>query len=246
MSTREKRIQARISMLALADELQNISRACKIAGISRTHFYEIKEAFERYGREGLAPQLRRRPRMPNQTPPELEAQILAMTREYPTTSYVKIADQLKLIGVPATANQVRGVWLRHGLVKAYDRLLWLEREAAASGGPLTERVAKLLARYQRQQLTDPEQHVDAPTPGYLGCQDTYFVGTLKGVGRIYAQSFVDANCSWAQAKLYLSKIPMTAVDLLHDRVLPVYEQAGVALERIKILLGRAKDSRPEL
>ena len=125
MSTREKLIQARISMLALADELQNISRACKVAGISRTHFYEIKEAFERYGREGLAPQPRRRPRMPNQTPPELEAQILGTTREYPTTSYVKIADQLKLIGVPATANQVRGVWLRHGLVKAYDRLLWV-------------------------------------------------------------------------------------------------------------------------
>lgn len=83
--------------------------------------------------------------MPNETPPELEAQFLAVTREYPTTSYVRIADQLKLIGVPATAKQVRGVWLRHGLVKAYDRLLWLEREAAATGGPLTERVAKLLA-----------------------------------------------------------------------------------------------------
>jgi hypothetical protein len=54
---------------------------------------------------------------------------------------------------------------RHGLAKAHDRLLCLEREAAASGGPLTERVAKLLARHQRQQLTDPEQHVDAPVPG---------------------------------------------------------------------------------
>jgi transposase InsO family protein len=238
MSTREKLIQARISMLALADELQSISRACQVAGISRSHFYEIKDAFEKYGRDGLAPQPRRRPRVPNETPPEREGQILTMTREYPTYSYVKIADQLKLIGVPATANQVRGVWLRRGLVKRYDRLLWLEREAAATGGPLTERVAKLLARYQRQQLTDPEQHIEAPAPGYLGCQDTYFVGTLKGVGRIYAQAFVDADCSWAQAKLYLSKIPMTAVDLLHDRVLPVYEAAGVALERILTDNGR--------
>ncbi len=91
MSTREKLIQARISMLALADELQNISRACKVAGISRTHFYEIKEAFERYGREGLAPQPRRRPRMPNQTPPELAGQILAMTREYPRGRHSRMA-----------------------------------------------------------------------------------------------------------------------------------------------------------
>jgi transposase len=237
MSTREKLIQARVSMLALADELQNISRACKVAGISRSHFYEVKEAFEKYGRDGLAPQARRRPRMPNQTPPEIEQQILAMTREYPTYSYVKISDQLKLIGVPAAASAVRGVWLRQGLLTRYERLLWLEREAAATGGPLTERVAKLLAKYQRQRL-DPEQHVEAPYPGYLGRQDTYFVGTLKGVGRVYAQSFVDANNSWAAAKLYLSKIPMTAVDLLHDRVLPVYEATGIPLERVLTDNGR--------
>ena len=74
-------------------------------------------------------------------------------------------------------------------MKRYDRLLWLEREAAATCGPLTERVAKLLARYQRHQLTDPEHHIEAPVPGYLGCQDTYFVRTLRGVGRIYAQAF---------------------------------------------------------
>jgi len=231
-------------MLSFADELQNISRACKVAGISRSHFYEVKGAFEQYGREGLAPRARRRPRMPNQTPPELEAQILAMTREYPIYSYVKIADQLKLIGVPASASAVRGVWLRMGLLKKYDRLLWLEREAAATGGPLTERVAKLLARYQRQQLTDPEQHVEAPYPGYLGCQDTYFVGTLKGVGRVYAQTFVDAHCSWAAAKLYLSKLPMTAVDLLHNRVLPHYEAAGIGLERVLTDNGREYCGRP--
>lgn len=244
MSTREKLIQARVSMLALADELQNISRACKVAGISRSHFYDVKDAFEKYGREGLAPHPRRRPRMPNQTPPELEQSILAMTKEYPIYSYVKIADQLKLVGVPASASAVRGVWLRQGLLKKYDRLLWLEREAAVTGGPLTERVAKLLARYQRQQVTDPEQHVEAPYPGYLGCQDTYFVGTLKGVGRVYAQTFVDAHCSWAAAKLYLSKLPMTAVDLLHDRVLPQYEGAGVSLERVLTDNGREYCGRP--
>lgn len=68
MSTREKLIQARVSMLALADELQSISRACKVAGISRSHFYDIKDAFEKYGREGLAPVARRRPRTPRREP----------------------------------------------------------------------------------------------------------------------------------------------------------------------------------
>lgn len=243
MHTREKLISARVSMLALADQLQNVSRACKVAGISRSHFYEIKDAFERYGRDGLAPQVRRRPRMPNQTPPELEGRILEMSKEYPTYSYVRIAEQLKLIGVPASASQVRGVWLREGLLTRYARLLWVERQAAESGGPLTERVRRLLARYERH-LVDPAQHVEAPYPGYLGCQDTYFVGTLKGVGRVYAQTFVDANNSWGAAKLYLSKIPMTAVDLLHDQVLPVYEAAGLALERVLTDNGREYCGRP--
>jgi transposase InsO family protein len=181
--------------------------------------------------------------MPNQTPPELEARILEMTTEYPTDRDVRIADQLQLIGVPATANQVRGVWLRQGLLKRYDRLLWLERRAAEAGGPLTERVTRLLTRYQRQVL-DPEQHVEAAYPGFLGCQDTYYVGTLKGVGRVYAQTFVEAHCSWAAAKLYWSKIPMTAVDLLHERVLPVDEQAGIALERVLTDKGREFCGRP--
>jgi hypothetical protein len=120
-------------MRALADELKNISRACQVAGISRTHFYDIKDACERYGRDGLAPQERRRPRMPNETPMELVARILEMTAEYPTHSYVRVSQQLRLIGVPARAAQVRGVWAREGLVKRFDRLRWLERVLTANG-----------------------------------------------------------------------------------------------------------------
>jgi len=56
MSTRERLIKARVGMLALAEELQNISLLCRKAGISRGHFYEIKEAYEKWGAEGLAPQ----------------------------------------------------------------------------------------------------------------------------------------------------------------------------------------------
>ncbi|HZQ21897.1 MAG TPA: helix-turn-helix domain-containing protein [Terriglobales bacterium] len=157
MSTREKLIKARLGMLALAEELQNISWACRRAGISRSHFYEIKEAFERYGAEGLAPQLRRKPRMPNQTPPELEAKILEMTEQYPTYSYMRISQQLKLIGIGASPSAVRCVWQRHGLVVRYQRLLWLERKTAERGGVLTEAQMRLL-RKAHGRLVDPEQH----------------------------------------------------------------------------------------
>jgi transposase len=243
MSTREQLIRARMGMLALAEQLQNISLACKRAGISRSHFYEIKAAFEKYGSEGLAPRQRRRPRMPNETPPELVEKILDMTAQYPTYSYLRISQQLRLIGVGVSPSAVRAVWLRQGLALKFQRLLWLEQKTAAAGGVLTEAHLRLLRRH-RGRLTDPEQHVEAPIPGFLLCQDTYFVGTIKGVGKIYQQSVVDANCSLGFGKLYLSKVPMTAVDVLHDRVLPFYDDHGVTIEHLLTDNGRETCGKP--
>jgi transposase InsO family protein len=237
MSDRQKLIKARMGMLALAEELNNISAACRRAGISRSHYYEIKDAFEKFGADGLAPQPRRKPRMPNQTPPETEAQILEMTERYPTYSYLRISGQLKLIGIGVSPAAVRAVWQRHGLTLRVQRLLWLEHKTAAAGGVLTDRQIRLLHKH-RSRTADPEQHVDAPYPGYLLCQDTYFVGTIKGVGKIYMQSVVDAHCSLGFAKLYLSKVPMTAVDVLHDRVFPFLENYDVDPEHILTDNGR--------
>lgn len=243
MSTREKLIKARLSMLALAEQLKNVSLACQRAGISRTHYYEIKQAFEKYGAEGLAPVSRRRPKMPNQTPPQLERQILEMTERYPSYSYVRLSGQLRLVGVGASPAAVRYTWQRHGLTLRIQRLLWLEQKTAARGGVLTESQLRLLQKH-RGRLRDPEQHVDAPRPGFLLCQDTYFVGTIKGVGKIYLQSVVDAHSSLGFGKLYLSKAPMTAVDVLHDRVLPFYEEHQVDIEHLLTDNGREYCGRP--
>ncbi len=122
--------------------------------------------------------------MPNQTPPGLEGKILEMTERYPTYSYLWISQQLRLVGNGASPSAVRCVWQRHGLTLRYQHLLWLEQKTAARGGILTESQLRLLRR-ARGRLTDPEQHVEAPQPGFLLCQDSYFVGTIKGVGKIY-------------------------------------------------------------
>jgi hypothetical protein len=135
------------------------------------------------------------------------------------------------------------VWLRQGLTLKFQRPLWLEQKTAAEGGVLTESHLKLLRRH-RGRVSDPGQHVEAPTPGFLLCQDTYFVGTIKGVGKIYLQSVIDANCSLGFGKLYLSKVPMTAVDVLNDRVLPFYEEHGVAIEHILTDNGRETCGKP--
>jgi len=145
--------------------------------------------------------------MPNQTPPELEQRILEMTEQDPTYSYLRISQQLRLIDVGVSPSAVRCVWARHGLTLRYQQLLWLEQKTAERGGVLTEAQMRLLRRW-RGKVTDPDQHIQAPRAGYLLCQDTYFVGTIKGVGRVYQQTVVDAHSSQAFAKLYLSKVPM--------------------------------------
>lgn len=83
MNTKEKLVKALLGMLALAEQLQNISVACERAGISCSHYYDIKKAFETFGAECPAPLTRRKPRMPNQTLPELGQRILEMAKQYP-------------------------------------------------------------------------------------------------------------------------------------------------------------------
>jgi transposase len=129
LANQSKVVEQRLAVLALANQLGNITLACRRAGISRSHYYKLKKAYERFGPEGLAPRPRPRPRMPNETPREMVVHILRVTAQYPTRSYVFIAHQLWLAGVEVTPSTVRAVWRRCGLSLRRQRLLWLERKA---------------------------------------------------------------------------------------------------------------------
>ena len=122
------------------------------------------------------------------------------------------------------------MWLRHDLQTFKKRLGALEKKVAAEGLILTEAQVAALEKKKQDDVACGE--IDTQHPGYLGSQDTFYVGTLKGVGRIYQQTFVDTYSSWAAAKLYKQKVPITAADLLNDRVLPFFESEGVSLSRI--------------
>jgi transposase len=231
MSNQDRLIDAKVSILQLAEKLESISEACKVAGIARSSFYEIKKAYEQFGREGLYPRARRKPRMPNQFPEEIVNRILEMTRKEPSFSYVRIASQLQLQGISVSPGGVRKVWERHGLVRKLSRYLWLERESAEGRGIMTERALKAIARMKRlEEATD--QHVEANRPGELLSQDLYFVGHIKGIGKIYAQSAVDCSCSVGFARLCISKQPIHSVALVHERIIPFYDGLGLQLSAI--------------
>jgi len=126
MTTREQLIRARLGILAMAAELRNTAKACKLAGVSRSQFYAMKKAYELYGKEGLAPRVRRKPLMPNRTPAELEKQILLETHKHPHISYVRLAGKIRAEEAHVTPTMVRYVWQRHGLSTRLARLAWIK------------------------------------------------------------------------------------------------------------------------
>jgi len=134
MTIRDQLIRARLGILAMAAELKNVARACKLAGVSRSQFYAMKKAYETLGKEALAPRVRRKPNMPNRTAAPLEDKILLTTHTNPTISYLRLAGNMKSEGINITPTMVRYVWQRHGLSTRSARLRWVKRRNGQAGG----------------------------------------------------------------------------------------------------------------
>ena len=90
MTTQEKLIKRKLSIIELAEFLNNVSQACKIHGVSRQHFYDIKKAYEEHGLEGLKEKTRRKPCPKNRVAPEVEEAVIKMAYEYPAAGQLSL------------------------------------------------------------------------------------------------------------------------------------------------------------
>ena len=223
-------VKHKLGLLNLAEELGNVSQACKIMGVSRDTFYRYQEARATGGVEALLHKDKRRPNLKNRVDEAIEQAILAYALEQPAHGQVRVSNELRKRGTFISPSGVRSIWLRHGIANFKKRLLALEKHVAQTGAVLTEEQVVALERKREDDLACGE--IETAHPGYLGSQDTFYVGTMKGVGRIYQQTFVDTYSKVAFAKLYPSKTPITSADLLNDRVLPFFEEQTVPLLRI--------------
>lgn len=230
MTTAEKVIKNKVGLLKLAEQLGNVSQACKIMGYSRDSFYRFKELYEEHGPEGLRELSRRKPNPKNRVDPAVEAAVIAMATENPALGQLRVSNTLKQEGIFVSPGGVRSIWLRHDLETFKKRLKALEAKAAAEDLLLTEAQLQAMEKAKEQRETHGE--IETEHPGYLGAQDTYYVGTIKGIGRIYQQTYIDTHCKVGFAKLYTSKHAITAADLLNDRVLPWHEEQKLKLIRI--------------
>jgi transposase InsO family protein len=223
-------IKNKLGLLNLAAELGNVSKACRVMGFSRDTFYRYKDAVEAGDINALIDKSRRKPNPKNRTDEASEAAVVAFALEFPAYGQVRASNELRKRGVFVSPSGARSIWLRHELETFRKRLAALERQVAQTGAVLTEAQVVALERKRDDDLACGE--IETAHPGYLGSQDTFYVGTLKGVGRIYQQTFVDTYSKWAAAKLYTTKTPITAADLLNDRVLPFFEEQGMAVLRM--------------
>lgn len=231
MTTQDKLIRRKQTLLELAEYLRNISQACKIHGVSRQHFYDIKKAYEEHGLEGLREKTRRKPCLKNRVAPEVEEAVVHMAYEYPAYGQTRAANEMRKAGVLVSGGGVRSIWIRQGLETFKKRLRALEEKAAQEGIVYTEAQLVALETAKRERESHPDE-IETEHPGYLLSQDTFYVGYLKGVGRIYQQTVIDTYSSVAFAKLYTAKVPVTAADLLNDRVIPFFEEHEIPVLRI--------------
>lgn len=226
----EKIIKNKVGLLNLAEELGNVSRACKVMGFSRDTFYRYKSAVDEGGVESLFDKSRRQPNLKNRTDEMTEKAILDYAIENPAHGQLRVSNELRKRGVFVSPSGVRCIWMRNNLASFKQRLTALEKKSAEENLILTESQLAALERKKDDDLACGE--IETAHPGYLGSQDTFYVGTLKGVGRVYQQTFVDTYSKVAHCKLYTTKTPITSADLLNDRVLPFFEEHGMAILRM--------------
>lgn len=229
MTQQQYIIRRKVNLVELAQTLGSISEACRKLQVSRQHYYDIKKALKEEGVQGLLEKARNKPRYANRVNDDVEAKILEYSLEYPTQGQVRVANELLKLGVSVSPGGIRGVWLRHGLETKQQRLKRLERWAAETGGILTE--SQVQALEQAKEEREAHGEIETFHPGFLLGQDTFYVGWIKGVGRIYQQTGIDTYSNVGFAKLYLEKTAVTAADFLNDKVLPLFDEHGIRLLR---------------
>jgi transposase InsO family protein len=230
LNTTDKIIKHKVGLLNLAEELGNVSKACKMMGLSRDTFYRYQAAINEGGVDALFDKTKRKPNLKNRLDEQTEQTVVNYAIEFPAHGQQRASNELRKKGIFVSPSGVRSIWVRHELENFKFRLRALEAKVAAEGIILTE--SQVVALERKKYDDEVCGEIETAHPCYLGSQDTFYVGHFKGVGRVYQQTYVDTYSKVAFAKLYTTKTPITAADMLNDKVLPFFEEHELSVLRI--------------
>ncbi len=234
----------KLSVLQLAESLRNVSEACRQRGVSRTQFYEYKRRFQTHGIEGLKDLPPIPKSNPLTTPPEQVERILTLSLDHPTWGCNKLCDSLALEGIKISYPTIQNILNKHEMGTRYERLLKLEERSLSHQIELTPQQVTWI---EKANPCFRERHIESSRPGEVLSQDTFYVGVLKGVGRVYLHAVVDTFGSYAFGFLHTTKQPEAAVAVVHNDVLPFYQGKGLPVDAILTDNGRefcGKDTHP--
>lgn len=227
--------QSRLSVLELAKELGNVAEACRQRGLDRTSFYEWKRRFQTQGFEGLKDLPPIHKSHPQTTAPETVSRIKALALEHPAFGCNRLEAMLALEGVRVSSITIQKILNDHSLGTRVDRWLALEKANADKVIEITPEQAAFL---EKLNPCFRERHVESAAPGALLSADTFFVGSLKGVGKVYLHAVVDTYGSHAFGFLHVSKQPEAAVAVLHNDALPFYRKLDLPVGAVLTDNGR--------
>lgn len=230
MTQQQYIIRRKTNLMELGSQLGSISEACRKLGVSRQHFYDIKKALEEEGIDGLLEKARNKPRIGNRVNPEIEGAVLKYSLEFPTHGQVRVSNELKKAGIIVSPGGIRSIWVRHNLEVRKKRLERLEKWSAENQNILTENQVQALETAKEEKEAHGE--IESFHPGFLLGQDTFYVGWIKGIGKIYQQTGIDTYSNVGFAKLYLEKTAITAADFMNDKVLPFFDENSTRLIRV--------------
>lgn len=215
--------QRRVRVLDQAKELGNISEACRRNGVSRTRYYEWRDIAEQYGLDALWPKDRRRPNQPNETPTLVVHDLMTIVMIEPTIGCRQYADRLAELGYDISKSTVQRILVDHGLGRRHQRVARAAAIAALSG-LITEPV---------DTETTPFGFCHwAAQPGDLVAVDSFYIGKLKGVGKVYQLTAIDTATRWAIIKIVIGPVNASHTIAFIDHVRTVMRRLGWPVRQV--------------
>jgi len=215
--------QQRVRVLDHARQTGNVAATCRTFGISRKTFYKWRNATAKYGLAALMPKLRRPPAKPNATPTHIVEVLLTLAITMPTLGCRQYADRLADQGFEVSKSSVQTLLVVHGLGRRHQRLARAAAITALTTGLVTEGAVE----------DEPFGfcHWSGRPVGLLAV-DSFYIGNLKGVGKVYQLTAVDTATRWAMVWLVHGTVDKTVSIAFFERIYMAWRKMGFPIEAI--------------